>query len=760
MQSTISLICILVAAGVCYLSIAKESFLKWLAGLILIAGTIVYGYGFYEGGTQESFLALGIRSVMSSFEMFIGGNDLLEVREQAHEDATYMTIFSTVHILAIFISIAAAAAALGSRAKFMLKLIKESFLGKKKKTYVFFGATEPAFLLAKDIRMKKDQDARFVFVQMPRAKEESEDGHAIHGLISMFNYRRSILKRIREIGHDAHLAIANKSFSDFECPDFRYYDETANFGEKKSRDDYMNPNGFQKPFELFSAMGLKTLRRILLRRTCRDMQISMFFLNEDPEFNLYSLDVLSSDPYFKESSENNSEKSSEKTLEPSTIIPKVVVYCQARRDNINLLEEHRFLQKNKLEVHIVDAAYLSVFYLKNNIEHLPVSYVTHKDGKVTSAFNTLILGFGETGQECLRFLYEYGAFVDENGERSPFHCTVMDKCMDKIKGTYLMHAPALSSSPLISFEQMDANHPDFWNRMKELILEMNYVVISVGDDEENISLAINLYEFASRERSNQLDNFTIFVRSYNPSHERRLNNIAQHYNLKNDTSRDKSKYRQRIVVFGELDEIYTFDRISFEDENEERQGQVRDFYEVYRILAGGKDWDWEERHRKLLDPKLPSDMPLLFRYRKLYRMESQDYANWMHIKTKLELLGLPSDKDEHTAHQRAFLREMVEVLAKTCNFQGEKRFENPGCRKEVWDAIVSLSQTEHLRWMAAHEMMGYTYGNVKSEERDMKMKHDLMVPWANLSDQAKLYDALVLLTTLVTQFPELKRLTN
>ena len=58
-----------------------------------------------------------------------------------------------------------------------------------------------------------------------------------------------------------------------------------------------------------------------------------------------------------------------------------------------------------------------------------------------SGFKSMILGFGETGQDALAFLYEYGAFVGKDKKKVPFVCHVFDNQMDKFMKGIRSHIP-------------------------------------------------------------------------------------------------------------------------------------------------------------------------------------------------------------------------------------------------------------------------------------------------------------------------------
>lgn len=57
----------------------------------------------------------------------------------------------------------------------------------------------------------------------------------------------------------------------------------------------------------------------------------------------------------------------------------------------------------------------------------------------------------------------------------------------------------------------------------------------------------------------------------------------------------------------------------------------------------------------------------------------------------------------------------------------------------------TLAITEHLRWNATNEVMGYTYGKTK----DYKLKtHPCIRPWEDLTEEEQSYDYLVVKTTM------------
>ena len=84
----------------------------------------------------------------------------------------------------------------------------------------------------------------------------------------------------------------------------------------------------------------------------------------------------------------------------------------------------------------------------------------------------------------------------------------------------------------------------------------------------------------------------------------------------------------------------------------------------------------------------------------LRRMESQDFANALHIETKKYL-------------------------------------------KSYGATPLRLAQTEHLRWEAAHEIMGYSSYCPNGKSKDiLHYGHSNMVPWKELDGDSREYDFL------------------
>lgn len=134
-----------------YLVRDKASFMKFrnwlLIPLTALGGLVVYGIGYYDGGTAGSWATLGIRSFLSTFHMFFLHSDLLEVRHAMHGEPLYMFFFSIIHLSAFIISFMIVIQLFGKR------LMARWRLGRHRgeSVYLFFGVTDAAFSLAADL---------------------------------------------------------------------------------------------------------------------------------------------------------------------------------------------------------------------------------------------------------------------------------------------------------------------------------------------------------------------------------------------------------------------------------------------------------------------------------------------------------------------------------------------------------------------------------------------------------------------------------
>lgn len=638
--------------------------LYWSTAMfVIIAGTIayydiinVYPVPVSEMGHEHTQLELVMRSIYGAINLFLFSIDTdavlgwLENDPKGSSEASILWL----HALSIVAGVWTIIFVAWIFAKASLINLKRYWnsLFRRKNLYIFWGINARSVRLAKEL---EDKDAYTLFVVGQTEEEDDLDD----GMDSILHQGR---RRVQ-----LHRALEGANASVF-------------IAEKKLMDTDITQRAWRE-------MGIGLLRSYVKRSE----NVHFLLLGENEMENIYSAMRLSDKQLW------------------GNINCKMTVHCHARRNNINRTIEH---QDKHYPITVIDSSHLSVELLKKDVRNHPIQFVDISDkhpGTVSSTFRSLIVGFSESGQDALRFLYEFGAFVAETGTddgdtRNPFCCDIVDRHFGPSAQRWLNHAQGLFTNALldptkrINVHEVDYRSDVFYKKILEPALKngLNYVVISLGEDQAGIALAADILRYASVVGRVRMDTqegdkptssrFRIYVRSYEPSMYEYLSQIAE-------------QYKPYIVVFGAEKDMYTKRMLI---DNELKQNAMNYFYNYEKAVAEhqnepfdtGKTPEmlWEERRvRFTKDGSLAKLLDLR-------RRESQDYANALHEATKKVLYanGAPD---------------------------------------------LRLAQTEHLRWLAAHELIGFRYG----EKRDiLRYIHESILPWSRLSDDTRQYDYLTL----------------
>lgn len=573
--------------------------------------------------------------------------------------------------------------------------------------YIFFDICDASRLLAQNIY---DEDPQAVIVYVDNAisnKTEYEDDktESWRSVLDILSFRR---KTIHDIEENDRTAIAMAS-SDI-CS---ITNDTT---------------------DVLGNIGLETVKKLMIRLNgLSDAQLHIFLLSEERDTNVRATSILVRDDLI------------------GCKGYKTTVYCHARRDGVNrVLEDLGLSVDSNIVVKILDSAHLAMEYLMRDVENHPVNFVdveTIEDdnpGSVSSEFVSLVMGFGETGQEAVKFLYEYGAFVDKkanekNSYRSPFSCYVVDNNMQKLEGPFIADVPAaecikssaadskviLSREAIIRFYELDFRSDDFFTTvLKEIANKLNYVVVAVGDDELNMTVAVEILSYVRKHRDN-LENFCIYVRAYEKGTFKHLSEIAKHYNKRLAMTEDEIV--KKIVLFGQNQEIYTYNLVI----RDQYQEKGEKYYETYRSLnldPANDEGPWNKRHTDTLQKEGTTKWE---RLSKIRRKENQDRSNALHALTKIRLL----EKAVRIEKAKDFA---LRALAKR---DGSKDHIN---YSELSDSemqlMLNLAMCEHLRWNAAHEMLGYQ-NNTKGHSCDERLKmHNCLKDWQELDKETDAVD--------------------
>lgn len=685
---------------------------------IFIAGFILYFIGFNGEGNESNTIALFFRSVTASMEMFVSESELIEVEKGAKESQLYMSFFAVTHFLAICISAAFILHILGIRAISYLKM-RLTWRRQKKDLYVFFDLSQESVNLAKDIckSNNKGKDFRIVFVKTPMEDSHLERFSFSH-ILSFADNRNETIEELIEI--NALLTYSRKSI-------------TIGMDDK----------------EWEETIGLNILRHYIKKYT---EDIYFFCLSANEENNINTAVALS-----KRYSDNE----------------RYYIYCHANKDSIT-----DSLASTNLK--FIDSSSLAVMELKKNVAYQPVSFVNPdtKTAVATKPFRSMIIGFGETGFEVFRFLYEFSSFVGKDLKENPFHCDIIDPKAKQLENSLYLHCPGLEEKvnkdgvhTILFHEGTIENNR---NVVKELISSVDYIVICTDNEKENLSIGITLLNLAYKYRSN-LEKLAIFIGISDNREYKKAQEIAMFYNECGKKDKEGNLYEFSLVPFGSKKQLFTYKNII----DEEILNKAKEFYFEYQktsnLLGTDKEYDceanmddeWNLRRKG----KKQNVAKGLWNKNELAQKEAQDMANAWHIQTKLHLVGACcycKDTDYKCISKERLeilfgcidfvmqkllirmkeVRERNEDFKKTHEFilakiaEYEKEYNVP--TGEYSTLFENLARCEHMRWDTSNRLLGYrTFENATSNDKHYLQKtHVCMVPYEELLSNEELRDTI------------------
>lgn len=737
-----------------HLWIFLEKHLTWLFVITWMLGFCVYMAGMYIGaeniGCFHQILHLCCQVPMAcvyAFSMFVFQSDVSAVHPEFFSNLMYMSLFSLVHFMAAVVSLLFVLKYFGYAIESKIKLLLEAHAGAEvDQMYVFWGMNNASYNLAKSIKKHyqehPEQGTYRLLVVKTTEDEERIEANALSRMFSFVSFGKEELKQYKEL----------------DCL-------TENVFHRLAK---VNIENDSENIDILKEMMGATSLVSLMSKT--KQKVHIFFLGNDEENNIICTGNLCHDTSI-------------------SAFKEVLVYCHARYDSINRVVEDRYSSEN-LSVKVVDSSHDSINILKSNVKYHPINFVDvdtqDNPGTVTSAFTSLVVGFGETGRDALRYLYEYGAFVDNASvkdddspemndsdraahrvSRSDYKCYVVDRHADQLMGQFAANAPAMRG--VVAWNN-DIFSQDFYKNIDSICNELNYVVIALGDDELNVTTAVRLFNYIRRHRKD-LSHFAIFVRCHSDEHRKHLQNIADHYNQK----QCGNAYNEHIVIFGTDAELYTYSEIV--DNDFVKEG--KEYNKVYCEASGEWGNEWNKRRTRLLGRRTLDALS------ELRRKESQDIANAYHAQTKIAVLKQVIYDNDGQAHEGfETLSKFIGKNAPELKFI-ERPLDSAGKRHGIIKAEVvmtdkeallirNLARLEHMRWNAAHELLGYqSYADgdkdcswvedVKDQRHGCNERfklHNCLVDWQDLDLEMnypqnmwhpdyKRYDFLVLTTSLL-----------
>lgn len=706
---------------------------RWLTCafvFVWLFGFVVYDIGMYTG-EPWSLLGNVPMAIVHAFGIFIFDSDVSAVHEPFHNNGWFMAAFSLVHFLAALVSLVFVLKHFGYN---MVAAFRRRFVGPSKKdTFVFWGLNDATYCLAKDIN-KQYAEGNSHRIVVVRTNVDTEKENAPNGMNRLFNF----------------LSLKNRDLDrlkDLDCITINTFVNLSAFEIDRSVQDSLDI--------LDKKFCLNSLCRIIRKKTTGTLHL--LFLSSDDNANIQAVANLKKD----------------KTIQEFAKRGKVKIYCHARYNSIHRVVEDELTDKN-IEVKVVDSSHICVELMKGHLELHPVKYVKiENDATVSSPFNALVIGFGEVGMDAVRFLYEFGAFIKSNSwngivERSEFHCHVVDEKMKELAGIFTANAPSIVTSKnwkqewddkMINLYSMDCRSVEFYEKLKTWIRKLNYIVVATGDDETNISLAVRLFRLAIRSRQDGSDRFRILVRIQHDENGH-IKRIAEHYNRlwaaelqdKVDEKKKKKLHQKSITsdaqietpitLFGSLEAVYGYDNI-IDNSLIETAKKFKRKYDLsineLRIRAGEEpypieEWEDEQNNAMQLIGDYKGYEPTLGGVMRLRRVQSQNLGNCLHEATKKALAEAALGKDCYTDMLRHGLIRNEGELVYTWRDHSNESIE------KVQKVLDVLAQTEHLRWNASHEILGYQGNAVEGYKDEARLVHGCLRDWDELSDVTKSYD--------------------
>lgn len=653
--------------------------LLFVSSVVWFLGVVVYLIGLYR--PELHWVSVMPRAIISSFKMFVVTHDLARVSSTLQGNNIYMCVFSLVHFAAAFIAFLFIFKMIGYKIKSSWNILWHKWWHAKGKTvHLFWGTNEASYLLAEDIRKHFDKDT-IIFVDID---EECDDS----------TQKKATLSHITDIITIKNSEIARLDAID-ALVDHCYGGPATVNGDEKN--------------DVFDTLHLRNIGSIIQK----SKKSYFYFLADDEAQNIACALNLQQDQRLGLMKDN-----------------KPVIYVHARRDANNEVFDHYSQydgESQRLKIKIVDSAYLAVASLKQDEGALPVNCVQidSESGLVKSPFTTLIIGFGGTGQEAFKFLYEYSAFVGTDLKKSPFKCYAIDEKMDKIAGLVRTKMPAITEEEL-SLMQAAIDSNVFWKKIESIIKDLNYIVIALNNDSIGLSLAVNLFKYALKCRLNNEAVLKIMVRCYDRNNEKRMTEVAENLNKSIDLSRIE------IKLYGKAKDLYSCDTIL----SDAILTEAKEFNRVYEnsVLSAEEQWQKNFGETEIVRLMTKKNMS---RYHAIYdvnRRIAQNISNSLHRHTKMVLLGLSgNDSSERLKLFYDYINSRQEgTIVYSCN--------------EV-DAFLlrNVAMVEHERWIASHKLMGYSYDSTND---CAKRHHSCICPWDVLDEMTQSYDCNVVDTTI------------
>ncbi len=362
-------------------------------------------------------------------------------------------------------------------------------------------------------------------------------------------------------------------------------------------------------------------------------------------------------------------------------------------------------------VRVLNLAEMSFNELRQNQPQLhPIHFADiAKDSKgqslgyVAKGHTSILIGFGETGQEALRYLYEFGSFVGEDMQPINNTFKVYDPVIDSLKGDFLNRTPALRYDANIEWSSASIGSSQFWLDFAMSLPTLTYVIIAVDKGPRNIEIAVQLLQEASR-YGKDLSHLCVLVRATQAD--------AQSIKLIDFYNQSYCPEGVQVIhPFGLPERIWNLDIVT---------GKTLKKLALECMPVGPEGESaqaiWEQRSQTIRTRGGNE----LMNHQELLRKQAGDIGRGLFAPTLAKLCP-------------DYLREEADLIpdaldsAKPVHFSGSKAH---------YKVMEYLAAGEHLHWMTALEAAGYIDGAGTQDELNKKINN--LVPYQQLpSEQAR-----------------------
>ena len=641
----------------------------------LLNGWTVYFVGFSMVGDDGSVFSIFVRSFLASIGMFVGGSFFQELGGMTTH-GVYMFILAFLQVIALLITAIFAVRMLSKRFESYMRTFNYTLFPRKKTLNVFIGLNPSTIGFVQSLSSKDRKNNHIVIVDLPTEGSQESFTVSLETIFGFFPYKMEYIKLLKGV-------------------------------------KYVLLNADKNPAQLSSAPDNNILDNIDLGalRTlvyCHE-KIRMFFFDNDSEGNIRAATQLMADNVF-----------AEKRLE---------VYVSADESEENLI----IADNNGWS--LLDPATLAVRMLRTDPQAQPIQYLSRdgeefRSGIVKEPFEALVVGFGHTGREALSFLYETAAFPTASHGRAPFVCHIVDYEIDARKEEWCRRSRATIQGGIV-FEPLNDRCGGYWEWLSTIAPRLNYIVVSTGDDEANIRIAVSLLRLYLKETGGKSAiKPGIYIRLLAPQSTHMLAAIAKGY----------GEYGNMLHSFGESALIYSYENIIID---RALQGGLM-FNEAYNRLSArleGTASPAEQQHTLTLDE--------LYAHRSAAQ---QNLRNYLHGLTKLQLLGLTEDMVRQALVRRrdgqpldSGQEKIVKLVDSVIGYAETHNGTYPTNPSDdpTETLLCNVAVCEHLRWNAAMELQGYSYG---TEKDHLRRTPPCLTDWDKLTYEKQTYDFLALET--------------